>query len=168
MTKKTLSSKNKIIFLGNTKAAEDRLHGTRYHYEEHGMRYGWIGNHAFINLDKLKSGQRKGFVEFYAKKAEIYKDRAKDYAKNNESKIGKNVALAWNVLGISSLFLYGLPGLVIGAGAYATKAGVRHVAGKGADQIINSVNTVKDLSGYQYQLLLREFVFNGLDKFMEV
>lgn len=157
---KFLSSKNKIIFLGKTKTSKEHwLDIHRHVFHEHGMRFGWFGNHAFIYANKLAVNQRDGFIEYYSKKAKQYEDKAAHYAKRNESNIGKNVGLATSMAGFSRRLP--LPALVL-------DTGVRYGIGVLTDIVINSVaNTFEDLSWYQYQLLLREFIFNGLSKFME-
>lgn len=160
---KSLSSQNKIIFLGKTKSAKERSHDIKYIFDEYGMHFGWRGNHAFVNVEKLESNLREGFISMYSQKAKTFEDKAKDYAKRDDTRMGRNGAIIANVLavpGLPGLILFGLPGLVLGAG-------IRYGVGVGIDQIINSANTVADLYGYQYQLLLREFVFHGLSNFME-
>jgi hypothetical protein len=156
---KKLSSRNKIIFLGKTKSAKERSLGAKYIFDEYGMRFGWIGNHAFIDVESLKFDQREGFVSLYNQRAKKFESVAKDYAKRDDSRIGKNAATALNIINIFGIPIFGLPGFVLGAG-------VRYAEGALVDKAIDSANTVKDLSDYQYQLLLREFVFNGLAKFM--
>lgn len=157
---KSLSSRNKIIFLGKSKSAKERSAGLNYIFDQYNMRFGWIGNHAFIDTDKLKPSLRESFIAMYAQKSKDYEDKASDYAKRGDSQIGRKAATVMNVLSAPRLLLFGLPGLVL-------EAGVRYGTGIGVDKIINSANTVADLSGYQYQLVLREFVFSGLYKFME-
>lgn len=165
---KSLSSRNKIIFLGKTKSAKERFLDVKYIFDEYGMRFGWRGNHAFINVEKLKSDLREGFITMYSQKSKEFEDKAKDYEKREDGRMGRNGAIIANVAGVLStpgllvpgLILFGLPGLVLGAG-------IAYGVGAGIDQKINSANTVADLYGYQYQLLLREFVFHGLSNFME-
>ena len=157
----TLSSKNKIIFLGNTKSSKERCVKIEYTYDETGMRYGWRGNQAFINVSALKKSERSTFIEVYRQKSKEYKDKAKDYTENNNFVIGKRVAKGLNIAGAVSLF--NLPGLF----TYAMGAGINYGLGVAMDKAINNANTISNLSGYQYQLLLREFVFNSFEKFME-
>lgn len=155
---RNLSSKNKIIFLGKTRSSKERwLDINRYKYDENGMRYGWSGNHAFIYVKSLKLSEIEAFKEMYRQKSKEFEDEAKSYTENNDCNIGKKVAVGFNVVRVATLF--SLPGLV--------EAGINYYMGEGVDKVINNVNTIVDLSGYQYQLLLREFVFNGLEKFME-
>ena len=159
---KVLSSKNKIIFLGKTKSSKERwLDVNRYVYDKNGMRYGWSGNHAFIYAKPLKISEIEAFTEEYCQKSKEYKDKAKNYIENNDCNIGIKIAVGVNVVGAITMF--SLPGLV----AYAARSGINYGIGANVDKIINSANTIAGLSGYQYQLLLREFVFNGFEKFME-
>lgn len=151
---KSLSSKNKIIFLGKTKSSKERwLDINRYIYYKNGMRYGWSGNHAFIYAKPLKSSEIEAFKEEYSQKGKEFQDKAK---KNIEvGEIGPIVA------GGIAVGLYGLPGLslpalLVNAALYAGVAKV------------SKVNYYASyLLEYQYQLLLREFVFNDFEKFME-
>lgn len=155
---KNLSSKNKIIFLGKTKSSKERwLDINRYKYDKNGMRYGWSGNHAFIYAKPLKLSEIGAFKEVYRQKSKKFEDEAKSYTENNDCNIGKKVAVGFNVVRVATMF--SLPGLM--------KAGINYYIGEGVDMVINNVNTIADLLGYQYQLLLREFVFNDLEKFME-
>lgn len=157
---KELAVKNKILFLGRTKASKERCID-RYMYDENGMRYGWIGNHAFIYAKKLKSSKEKeAFKEIYRKKSKEYENKAKSYVESNECKIGRKAAAGSNLLSILLL-----PGT--GILAYAVQAGINYKIGEAVDKIINDASTSADLHKYQYQLLLREFVFDGLEKFME-
>lgn len=160
---KYLSSKNKLIFLGETKSSKERwLDIDKYIYSENGMHYGWTGNQAFICVTPLKKSERKTFVETYRQKRKEFKDKAKDYTENNDCNIGKKIAMGFNIAGAVTLF--NLPGALA---AYAASAGISYGLAANVDKAINIVNTIEDLTGYQYQLLLREFVFNGFDKFME-
>ena len=93
----------------------------------------------------------------YRQKGKEYEDKAKSYTENNNCDIGKKAAVGMNVVRIASMF--NLPGLV--------RAGANYYMGEAVDMVINMANTIADLSGYQYQLLLREFVFKGFEKFME-
>lgn len=164
---KNLSSKNKIIFLGKTKSSKERwLDINRYIYYKNGMRYGWSGNHAFIYARPMKSSEIEAFKEEYSQKSEEFKDRAKTYAENNDCNIGKNVAKGFNVAEVAAgaAAIFSLPGLLL---TYAARAGINYGIGAAVDKGINKANTVAELSGYQYQLLLREFVFNDFEKFME-
>ena len=152
---KKLSSKNKIIFLGKTKSSKERwLDIDTYMYNESGMHYGWSGNQAFVNVSALKKPERDAFIEIYQKKSKEFEDKAKDYAENNNSNIGKIFADNLNVnVAVTSPYI--LPNLLI------------YAVGVGVDKVVNKANTIADLTRYQYQLLLREFVFNGFGKFME-
>lgn len=51
---------------------------------------------------------------------------------------------------------------------YAVGTTLNYVLTGVPDIVIKAVKTKKNLTGYQYQLLLREFVFNGFEKFMGV
>lgn len=155
---KNLSSKNKIIFLGKTKSSKERwVDINRYKFYKNGMRYGWSGNHAFIYARRLKLSEIGAFKEMYRQKSKEFEDEAKSYTESNNCNIGKKVAVGVNVFKVATMFR--LPGLM--------KAGINYYMVKGVDKVINNVNTIADLSGYQYQLLLREFVFKDLEKFME-
>lgn len=166
------SADNKIIFCGKTKASKERWNDMyKYTYDENGMRYGWFGNNAFINVRRLKNkAERTAFINAYNKKRKSYADAAKSYSTDNNFEYGKKFAAGLNIVNGVLVFpkmFFGLPSLVIGAGVYAASAGVRYGIGAGVDSAVNSANAVADLTGYQYQLLLREFVFNGFEKFME-
>lgn len=155
------SSKQKIIFLGNTESSKERwLDIYKYMYDENGMRYGWFGNHAFVNVSRLKKEcERNAFLEEYAQKRRTYENTAKTYVKDNHMDVKKKIAggIGGIVGGVAGLF--GLPIITVGVGCYAIQTRVDHV--------IDTVNAATDLIEYQYQLLLREFVFNGFEKFME-
>lgn len=155
---KSLSSKNKIIFLGTMKCAKERSVALHFKYSVHGMRYGWIGNHCFVDIKTLKPNERSDFIKFYSNKAIEYENKAKVYKKHEDSKIGKNVAIGLNIIN-APVLLFGLPGFLV-------RAGAKTLAGFAADKIIDNLKNISDFVGYQYHLLLREFVFNGLSDFM--
>ena len=102
---------------------------------------------------------REDFIAIYSQKSKDYEDKAKDYVKRDDSQMIRKAAVAV-LVNVSGWLMFGLPGLVLGAG-------INCKFNTGFTKAVNSSNTVKDLSWYQYQLLLREFVFNGLSKFME-
>lgn len=160
-----LSADNKIIFLGKTKASKERWNDIyQYAYDKNGMRYGWFGNNAFINVNSLKNEtERADFINTYNKKRESYADAAKTYVNgynlNNVKKTAAGLSMFAGIMPITALL--GLP--VIIASAAAVGIGV----GTGVGIAASSANAIADLTGYQYQLLLREFVFNGFEKFME-
>lgn len=161
--RKSLSSKNKIIFLGKTKASKERWNNDyTYRFDENGMKYGWEGNHAFVCIDFLQNEtEREKFIEVYNHERETFENEAKAYSKSEGSKVGKNAATALNVfqLALSPFSLLFLPGLITVTSLV--------VIGKATDKIIDNAKTIVDFNEYQYQLLLRKFVFNGLKEFME-
>jgi len=139
-----------VIFLGKTKSAKERMSALRYSFHEHGMGFGYIANHAFINIDKLKSNQRGDFTQYYTQKGEEFEDKAKTLKEHAASNTTLKAAA-----GVGAGLLFGLPALAVGAVVVV------------ADKIKNEIDISKDLTMYQYQILLREFVFNGLTEFME-
>lgn len=150
---KSLSSKNKIIFLGKTKSSKERwLDINRYIYYKNGMRYGWSGNHAFIYAKPLKRSEVEAFKEEYCQKGNEFKDKAKKYKENGDVGLGVAGGL---VVGLYGLPSFSLPTLIANVALYAVVAKV------------NEANQYAYLLEYQYQLLLREFVFNDFEKFME-
>lgn len=148
---KTLSSKNKVIFLGKTKSSKERwLDINRYIYYKNGMRYGWSGNHAFIYAKPLKVSEVEAFKNEYCQKGKEFKDKAKEY-----TDVGEVFPI---VAGGLAVGLYGLPvlnwpALLVNAALYVGAAKASYYTSY--------------LREYQYQLLLREFVFNDFEKFME-
>lgn len=166
---KSLSSRNKIIFLGKTKSAKERwLDNYNYAFNEKGMRYGWFGNHAFVYAKPLKWNERESFINLYKEKGKKYDDEAKAFSSNAADGIGEKIANGLNAYQYFSIVrLYMLPGLMIGEGSYDARKKINKGIGQGIDFVINGFSAIADLSGYQYQLLLREFVFNGFTKFME-
>lgn len=49
----------------------------------------------------------------------------------------------------------------------AAEVGIYEICYRVEELIKNKVNTIAELKEYQYQLLLREFVFDGFIKFVE-
>jgi hypothetical protein len=156
---KDISSKNKIVFLGNIESAKKRSLALKYKYDEFGMRYGWIGNHCFINTEALKSEEYNDFIKYYSSKASGYDNKAKAYKKSKGSRVGKDFAIGVNVL--YTPIIFSLPEII---GIKAAQLAV----GKLVDKTIDNVRATTVFKTYQYQLLLREFVFNGLSDFMGV
>lgn len=159
---KTLSSKNKIIFLGKTKSSKERwLDINRYIYYKSGMRYGWSGNHAFIYAKPLKLSEVEAFKEEYSQKGKEYKDKAKIYVENEVAGSAAAGGLVAGILGFQGLNrpagMFGLQSLSLPA----------LIANTALSVVVAETDMIKSLLEYQYQLLLREFVFNDFEKFME-
>jgi len=139
---KTLSSKNKIIFLGMTESAKERMKALQYRFDEYGMGYGYIANHAFINVEKLKANQRKDFIEHYYQKLDDYNDM--------ETSLKLRVAKT----SLSEMKTQN------------QKLSPLMVPFMALDNVVREIDGTYDLTMYQHQLLLREFVFKGLADFM--
>lgn len=156
---KELSSKNKIIFLGETKTSKERwLDFYRYRFDKNGMRYGWQGSHAFLNIRTLSKSEVSEFIEAYEQKRNVFENEAKAYIESKHSENIRKGETALNVIdALSTQFsLLSLPTLIIN-GMVRKKIG----------DTINSAIMVEDLKQYQYEMLVREFVFGGLEEFME-
>lgn len=146
---KKFSAKNKIIFLGHTYEAKKRIQNEcrKNRFNEVGVHYGWFGNQAFIGLDPVYPGDkdgRKKFMQLYRQKRGEYADKSHEYDKRHnsneldENKITKKSGVSTLQQQFSMLF-----------------------------QLPDISDNVGDLTYHQYNLLLREFVINGLEEFME-
>jgi len=154
---KSLSSKNKIIFLGKTKSAKELNLVSSLAFSEHSMTYGWVANHAFIEVDKLKTAEREDFIQYYLLKSEEYEDKSKTYKeRKSDNPTISPTAVGIGVGGFVPKLLFALPAVAVDVGVAVA-----------ADKIKSGIDTAKDLTMYQHHLLLREFVFNGLSEFME-
>jgi len=144
---KKMTRENKLIFLGKTKSAKERSVKYNKRYNEYGMSFGWIDNHAFISVDKLKPNLRKDFYDMYDKEARNFDNWATEYAKrsiNPSDQIDNMVYITFLSTAVSGMIL---PTLIW------TWAKVKEDA---------------DLSRHQYQILLRKFALSktGLSEFM--
>ena len=144
---KSLSSKNKIIFIGATPSAKERMSALQYSFREYGMGFGYVANHAFIIVEKLKVNQRKDFIELYFQKLNDYDDMETSLKPHKAADTTKTPMSASNQ---REKFSNPLMEPIIAL-----------------DRVISEIDGTNDFTMYQHQLLLREFVFSGLSDFME-
>ena len=153
-----ISKENKIIFLGQTKTSKEcQPDNLQYKFDESGMHYGWSGSHAFVNIKTLKKDEIEKFTKIYQEKRKKFEHEAEAYYKGKSVESLKNGATALGVLNVATSPVLGILMEAIAVAA------VTQVAGEAIDY----AKTVSDLKKYQYELLLREFVFNGFKGFME-
>lgn len=152
-------AKNKIIFLGKTKSYKERWLDNvyKYTYNENGMCYGCYGNNAFIGSETLKTKDDiDAFIKIYETKRKSYENAAKECTKKINSGLNKNLAVGMNVAnGIKAIAFGGIISVPI---SIAATIGLYSA---------DIAKTGKELEWYQYQLVLREFVFYALKDFME-
>lgn len=66
--KATTSSLQKVIFLGDSKEAHKRHLGMTWVYNQFNMKYGWLGNQCVVDIDALSIDDIKEFCEYYRQK----------------------------------------------------------------------------------------------------
>ena len=140
--KATLPSSQKIIFFGDSDTAHKHTLGISWRFNEHFMKYGWLGDKCIVDVDVLPAGMEESFLEHYRNNYKKFENIANEY---KESDLQKRPAA---VAETSAFILFGLPAVAVS------------VVGK---RIFGN----RKLVDYQYELLVREFVFNGLSQFME-
>lgn len=153
-----LASKCKVIFLGDSKAYKAHwVSNANTIYRKYGMQYERFVNLAFLNVVPLEKDKRKSFVEYYRKCHAHYDVIAKTYEENRGQK-NEKLAMLVGVLEAPTLVRFGLPVLPEAAALYGVAVGVNKIAAH--------IKTISELKDYQYQLLIRDFVYKYYDKFM--
>ena len=64
----TTSSVQKVIFLGDSREARKRHLGMTWTYNQHNMKYGWLGNQCIVYVDTLNTESITEFCEYYREK----------------------------------------------------------------------------------------------------
>ena len=179
--KASTSSSQKMIFLGDTKAAHKRYIGMVWVYNQHNMKYGWLGNQCIIDVDPLSIDNIKGFCDYYQEKYVQFNKLAEhpelfllcnnmEYASivtnENETSVSEEIVDIENK-----------PESKIKPVARLATFFSNNNEGHKDNLIKLSTNAVKPIKDhitkgklikYQYSLLVFEFVYNGgLEKFME-
>ncbi|MBI9060255.1 MAG: hypothetical protein JEZ01_20985 [Labilibaculum sp.] len=64
-TEETITSNEKIVFLGRSKTTKSIYENIENKYSKHGIKYGWLGNRALITVDHkmLSKEEYKDFIE---------------------------------------------------------------------------------------------------------
>jgi hypothetical protein len=66
--KAVTSSSQKVIFLGDSKEAHKRHMGMTWAYNQLKMKYGWLGNQCVVDIDIIAADDIKEFCEYYQQK----------------------------------------------------------------------------------------------------
>lgn len=153
-----ISSKQHIVFLGDSNAAKGQRELIPDKYNEFGMHYGWLGKRAVLYVDDTciakvlaadKKQQYKDFLEYSSKKYGLKHPDARKL-----SKLETATRATSAVLGAVALGSVVLPGVAAVAGTA--------VAAAAGQQALNA-----KVKAQQYQTLAKVFYQKGLKPFME-
>ena len=103
--KPTLSSVDHIVFIGRGKTIEKETYGMKTRFEKYGMRYGWLGKRAFLNVsgEDLNKKQLAEFIEYI---------KEYDPERNEIDVKYNNVPAAAKRKGISNILKKGSPAIL--------------------------------------------------------
>ena len=150
-----ISSKQHIVFLGDSNAAKGQRERIPDKYNKFGMHYGWLGKRAVLYVDDTciakalaadKKQQYKDFLEYSSKEYDLKHPDAR--------KLSKLATATSAVLGAVALGSVVLPGVAAVAGTA--------VAAAAGQQALNA-----KVKAQQYQTLAKVFYQKGLELFME-
>lgn len=171
----------KVIFLGNGKEALEQGKSVNWQYDCFGMRYGWLGNRCVItaNPKEISLKEQSAFAEYYNSKIEIYKSQIEEFRSSLElqgihfsetknidiSEMDEKFKLKWK--GTDAVYDKAMKTAV------ATVLDVPIMLVKGFKGLIDTFGNIqptverKNLWKHQYELLVCEFMVNGLQRFMD-
>lgn len=152
----SIASTNKLLFLGNTKAAKERNKSISFSFNKYGMKYGQIVNHAFIEIAKLTNkNERDDFVKYYIRESNKY------------------IKFAMNKSGVRDSLLFELPAIgntdIRPTDISFTAHEISRLNSeyyKEAPQIIEEHKFAKDIELLQYKNVYYRFVFDEIGTFM--
>lgn len=160
-----LSSNQRVLFIGNSKAMQSLRSNVQTEFFECGMAYGWIGCHGFMHVDdnSLNAGNYERFRELCEQCGKEFKELS---LKFDPAKLGdvdvQDAALA--------LLVPLAPAPLLAVGAIAGKLAI---VGKAiadiADAAIGKGNDLlqsKEAERQQYSLLTLLFYMRGLGEFV--
>jgi len=172
--KATTSSSQKVIFLGGSKAAQERYHGMDWKHNRFNMKYGWLGNQCVVVAASLTGNEIQDFGEYYKRKAAEYEAITEnpsfrlpegDFPEEQheiaaEAEVVESVSPSekkrLEQVRTGVLKLYSIPKNKIVELSLSAKSAV------------NNPRILKKLLRHQYDLVICRFVFSGdLKAFME-
>jgi hypothetical protein len=172
--KASTSSSQKVIFLGDSKEAKKRHLGMTWAYNQLNMKYGWLGNQCIVDIDPLSADSIKGFCEYYQSKAIEYEARTeqptlrlpgevlREEVPNSDETVEVlevEVSPSKNPLERAAYTIQKFTG--------DRKTDLSKIRADAIAPINNQIAKSK-LIRFQYNLLIREFIFTeGLKDFME-
>ncbi|MCR4717750.1 MAG: hypothetical protein K5656_11290 [Lachnospiraceae bacterium] len=174
--KAQLSSKEHVLFFGDSKISRSETSSMKVKYEKYGMRYGWLGKRAMlqVNKDLLTPEDYDGFIELCKKyETEFEKVSIKYLKKNGKAQIagaGVGGAATGGALGAASATSIAAGGIGAASGLFAgaVLGGIIPiVAIAGAYQGINKIQTMKTVRDQQYRAITVIMYIDGLSEFLE-
>ncbi len=164
----TLSSKTRVLFIGNNKTTKAHLTGMEKKFERFGIGYGWLGKRAVMLVDRPIYTKLE--YEEFLKFASDYQKDIKKLLENNEAKeinreemstvdekhIGKSIAK-----GVSKGTLY-----IVGA-LVNPLIPVALVAKDEGPKLVANIRHKKEINDQQYKCLTMLMYLEGLKPFME-
>ena len=153
----TISSKEHILFIGETKVSKKETPSMSVKFDKFGMKYGWLGKRAMMMVsDSIKDKETyEQFIEFcqdYEQKIEAMSlERVRKYEEKDENEKGvvafmKNKAATLAHLVVNPIGTAGIFGAVAG---------------------INMLKDRKKLRDQQYRALTAILYTDGLTEFLE-
>lgn len=163
--KHTITSNQRILFLGNGKVAKTEQLNIGVKYNKYGMIYGEIGNRACLYVKNVVPF--KEYEKFIKEAQVIQKEVSKVKIKTGDvaqaaagAAIGAGVELGTAVLGAATILLSGALMPVVAIGGAAVIAG----GGIGALKYNTKKNEVKD---QQYRYLVMKCYLDYMNNFMK-
>lgn len=168
-----LSSKQHIVFIGNSHTVKEQRQMIHDQYCEYGMHYGWLGKRAVLYVDDAckdwilpedKGQKYHDFLEYSktygVEHSDVLPDILKKVGKSKLSAISGGIYFA-GATGALALALIGVSSFLTGGASIALSSGI--AAGTSAAALAFGGK----VKAQQYQTLLTVFYQEGLKPFME-
>ena len=84
------TSNNKVLFIGNSKIMKENRIGIKYMFDKYGIKFGWLGNHAYLFVDDVPyhADEYEKFIKFFKQ----YRDNAEELKTKKKFLNKKSVA----------------------------------------------------------------------------
>ncbi len=162
----SLSGRNKIIFLGETKSAKDNMFNVKNSLirNKFGISYGWFGNRAYIMVENrlLDKEEVADFNLFCKELGQMIEVKNKS---NEFSSLAKNVGVGIGIFPGAIPVPLGIPGVVgVIGGVVGGAVGVAGVAG--ALILKDKIQQKNQQIDQQYKLAVLKFHIDAFSKFL--
>ena len=171
----TTSSSQKVIFLGDSKEARKRHIGMLWSYNQHNMKFGWLGNQCVVDIAPLSPDDFKPFYVYYNQMVTEYQALSGqpilqipgDVITEDTPESPNDVEVS-KVVSLEDGDINEVPSdKVLNPSEEKRSVGIPAIFKKAVAPITNQIITGK-LIRFQFNLIIRIFVFNGgLRDFME-
>lgn len=153
----TISSDQYILFVGNSKLVKEKSSHMKSVFEEHGIKYGWLGKQAFLSVEKAVDFDKYDkFIEF-----------AQTYESNLQKLVEKKEKSKAAVAGVAGA---GVAGAAIGGKAliaFVAPIALAPIIGIGvAIPFSKRIKLKSEIKRQMYSCATMKFYLEDLSKFL--